>query len=135
MPSTEMAVMITMTLCLLIGFIFILRFFRAWQLHRTLRKAIERDSASAPALIERIEAMETGRSALGNDDRNGMVLIALAVAMAGFAMIAIDDPGVVRLFIGGALFPLLVGAVLLLRRKLLKRELAAEAGLVADRVE
>lgn len=135
MPGTEFVAFITVTLCLLIGFIFIVRFFRAWLLHRTLRQAIERDSAQAPALIDRIEAIESGRSALGNDDRNGMVLIALAIAMSGFAFIAVDDPGVVRLIVGGALFPLLVGAVLLWRRKLLKRELAEEAGLVADSAE
>ena len=75
--------------------------------------------------------MDSGRSALGNDDRNGMVLIALAIAMTGYALIAVDDPGVIRSIVGGALFPLLIGAVLLLRRKLLKRELAEEAA--ADR--
>jgi hypothetical protein len=131
MPSTEMVLMIVITICLLGGLALIVRFLSGWLMHRTLRKAIERDSAAAPALIDRIEAMDSGRSALGNDDRNGMVLIALAIAMTGYALIAVDDPGVIRSIVGGALFPLLIGAVLLLRRKLLKRELAEEAA--ADR--
>ena len=133
MPSTEMVVMIAITLSLLGGMALLVRFLSGWLLHRTLRKAIERDSAAAPALIDRIEAMESGRSALGNDDRNGMVLIALAIAMAGFALIAVDDPGVIRTIVGGALFPLLIGGTLLLRRKLLKRELAEEAALAGER--
>ena len=127
MPSTEMVLLSVITICLLGGLALIIRFLSGWLLHRTLRKAIERDSATAPALIDRIEAMESGRSALGNDDRNGMVLIALAISMTGYALIAVDDPGVIRSIVGGALFPLLIGAVLLLRRKLLKRELAEEA--------
>ena len=127
MPSTEMVVMIAITLSLLGGLALIIRFLSGWLMHRTLRKAIERDSAAAPALIDRIEAMESGRSALGNDDRNGMVLIALAIAMTGYALIAVDDPGVIRSIVGGTLFPLLIFALLLLRRKLLKRELAEEA--------
>ncbi len=133
MPETELIAFITITLCILGGFMLLVRFFSGWQLHHTLRKAIERDSAAAPALIDRIEAIDKGRSALGNDDRNGMVLIALAVAMAGFALIAVDDPGVVRTIAGASLFPLLIGAVLLLRRKLLKRELAEEAAQAGDR--
>jgi hypothetical protein len=133
MPSTEMVVMIAITFCLLGGLVLIVRFLSGWLMHRTLRKAIERDSATAPALIDRIGALDSGRNALGNDDRNGMVLIALAVAMGGFALIAVDDPGVVRTIAGAALFPLLIGAVLLLRRKLLKRELAEEAAGAADR--
>jgi hypothetical protein len=129
MPGSELASIIVAFLCLLVGFIVVVRFFRAWLLHSTLRKAIDRDSAAAPALIDRIGALEANPNPLGNDDRNGMVLIALALAMAGFAIIAVDDQGVIRLIIGGALFPLLVGAVLLWRRKLLKRELAEEAAL------
>ena len=132
MPGSELAAMVTALLCLLVGFVVLVRFFRAWLLHSTLRRAIERDSSAAPALIDRIGAMESGRNPLGNDDRNGMVLIALALAMSGFAIIAIDDQGVIRLVLGGALFPLLVGAVLLWRHKLLKRELAEETGLAPD---
>jgi hypothetical protein len=132
MPGSELAAMVTALLCLLVGFVVLVRFFRAWLLHSTLRKAIERDSSAAPALIDRIGAMDSGRNPLGNDDRNGLVLIALALAMSGFSIIAIDDWGMIRFVLGGALFPLLVGAVLLWRRKLLKRELAEEAGLAGD---
>lgn len=126
MPGTELAAVITAFLCLLAGFIMLVRFFRAWLLHRTLRSAIDRDSAAAPALIERIGALEEGRNPLGNDDRNGMVLIAFGLALVGFGMIGLgNQPDAMRLVASSALFPLLVGAALLVRRKLLKRELAA----------
>lgn len=128
MPGTELAAVITAFLCLLVGFIFLVRFFRAWLLHRTLRKAIERDSATAPALIERIGALEEGKNQLGNDDRNGMVLIALGLALVGFAMIGLGNmPEEMRVVASAALFPLFVGIALLVRRRLLKRELAAAA--------
>jgi hypothetical protein len=128
MPTTELIAVTTAFLCLLVGFVVLVRFFRAWLLHRTLRKAIERDSGAAPALIERIGALEDGRNQLGNDDRNGMVLIAFGLALVGFAMIGLGNrPDEMRVVASAALFPLFVGVALLVRRKLLKRELAAEA--------
>ncbi len=133
MPGSGHAVVIAAFLCLLVGFVVLVRFFRAWLLHRTLRKAIERDSAAAPALIDRIGALEANPNPLGNDDRNGIVLIALGVAMAGFAVIAFgDESDVLRIILGASLFPLLMGTALLVRRKLLERELAAEAATAAD---
>lgn len=134
MPGTELAAFITLTIAGLIGFVVLIRFSRGWLLHRTLRNAIERDSPTVPLLIERIEAMEAGSSLLGNGDRNGLVLVALGLALAGFALVAFGGrPDTMRILFGSALFPLLVGAALLLRRKLLNRELAAEAGQAIDR--
>lgn len=128
MPTTEMVAMIAAFASMLLGFLAIVRFLRAWLLHRTLRKAIDRDSAAAPALIERIGALEDGRNQLGNDDRNGMVLIALGLALVGFAMIGLGNrPDEMRVVASAALFPLFVGIALLVRRQLLKRELAAGA--------
>lgn len=128
MPVTELIGISTAFLCLLAGFIVLVRFFRAWLLHATLRKAIDRDSASAPALIERIGALEDGKNQLGNDDRNGMVLIAFGLALVGFAMIGLGNrPDEMRIVASAALFPLFVGIALLVRRRLLKRELATEA--------
>lgn len=128
MPGTELVAVLAAFFCLLIGFVILVRFFRAWLLHRTLRSAIDRDSAAAPALIERIGALDAARNPLGNDDRNGMVLIAFGLALVGFGMIGLgNEPDVMRIVASAALFPLLIGAALLVRRKLLKRELAAEA--------
>ena len=127
MPGTELAFMLAAVACILIGFIVLVRFFRAWLMHRSLRQAIERDSSAAPALIERIAALDANRGSLDNDDRNGMVLIAFGLALAGFAVVAFGaKPDVLRIILGSSLFPLLVGIALLVRRKLLKRELAAE---------
>ena len=62
-----------------------------------------------------------------------MVLIALGVAMAGFAVIGFgDESEALRIIVGASLFPLLMGTALLIRRKLLKRELATEAATAAD---
>ena len=127
MPATELIVACTALLSLLIGFVVLVRFFRAWLLHRTLRKAIEQNSASAPALIDRIGALDDGRNQLGNDDRNGMVLIAVGLAMIGFSLLG---PGQgsheMQVMASASMFPLFVGVALLVRRWLLKRELAAE---------
>jgi len=132
MPGTELAAILGAFVCLLIGFVVLVRFFRAWLLHRTLRSAIERDSAAAPALIDRIGALEANPNPLGSDDRNGMVLIAFALALAGFALIGLgNQPDTMRVVGSAAMFPLFVGVALLIRRKLLKRELAREAATAA----
>lgn len=129
MPGTELAAVLGAIFSLLVSFVVLVRFFRAWLLHSTLRKAIERDSAAAPALIDRIGALEANPNPLGNDDRNGMVLIAFALALAGFALIGLgNQPDTMRVVGSAAMFPLFVGVALLIRRKLLKRELAADGG-------
>lgn len=131
--AVDILVPIAALLVILGIFVALMRFFSAWQLHRTLRKAIERDSAAAPILIERIEAIEANRNPFGNDDRSGMVLIAFALALAGYAVIALGGDLEEMRHVGAtALFPLFVGAALLLRRKLLKAEIEAEAAWVSD---
>ena len=47
MPVTEMIVGMSAGLFFLVGFVFFLRLLQAWLLHRTVRKAIERDSPMA----------------------------------------------------------------------------------------
>ncbi len=116
MPKEELAALIAMISALLVGFIFLLRFMRAFLLHRTLRKAIETQLPGAGALIERMSELG-GPSGAGNDDRSGLILIALAVGLMGFTMIAIGDWPTQRILFGGSLFPLLVGAVLMWRHR------------------
>jgi membrane associated rhomboid family serine protease len=55
------------------------------------------------------------------DQRLAIILIAIAVAMAAGVMFAVDDPGVIRLGIAAALFPLLIGGALLLNQYLAER--------------
>ena len=131
--ASEILVPIAALLVILGIFVAIMRFFAAWQLHRTLRRAIDRDSAAAPILIERIEAIEANRNPYGSDDRSGMVLIAFALALAGYAFIAWNDDALaMRQMAATALFPLFVGGALLLRRKFLKAELEADAAKAAN---
>jgi hypothetical protein len=89
-------------------------------LHRTLRDAIKNDSAHAGVLADRIGRDDLPRAGTGNDDRTGLVLVAVGVAMAGFSLI-VSDPEWLRYGLGAALFPALVGAALLLRHRLQSR--------------
>jgi hypothetical protein len=116
MPKEELAAVIALTSATLIGFVFLLRFMRAFLLHRTLRKAIEAQLPGTGALIERMSD-PGGPGGAGNDDRSGMILIALALGLVGFTLIAIGDWPTQRILLGGSLFPLLVGAVLLWRHR------------------
>jgi hypothetical protein len=116
---------------LLLAFVYLLRLIQAWLLHRTLREAISRDSPLATTLVDRIGSGDIGappRATIGSDDRTGLVLLAFGLALAGFALV-VGDPDWVRYGLGGALFPVLVGAALLLRHYLLRR--AAERDLAA----
>jgi hypothetical protein len=127
MYITDMIVGLAGGLFMLTAFIYFLRLVQTWLLHRTLRDAIQRDSAVAATLIERIDHSDRGQE-LGGDDRSGMVLIAIGVALIGCALI-VDDPSWERYGIGGALFPILVGLALLVRhlwlRHILERGIAA----------
>jgi hypothetical protein len=120
MPVTEMLVIIGVTGFILSGFFFFLRLIQAWMLHRTLRDAITRDSAVAESLIDRLERGDQRRFELAGDDRNGLVLLAIGVAIAGFALI-VNEPEWLRYQLGAALFPTLVGGALLARHFWLRR--------------
>ena len=87
------------------------RLLRGMIMHRTIREAISRDSAAVPDLLKGIEEAP---SATSNDDRSGLVLIALAAALFLFAVIQ-GDPDDLRNIGGAALFPLFVGMALLAR--------------------
>ena len=126
MPKTELAAVIALTSATLIGFIFLLRLVRAWLLHRTLRRAIETQLPGAGALIERIGELG-GPGGAGNDDRSGMIMMALGVALIGFTSIAIGDWPTQRILLGGSLFPLLVGAVLIWRHRRLTQATLSDA--------
>lgn len=120
MPVTEMITVAAIGLFFLLGFIYFLRLIQAWMLHRSLREAIKQDSAHAGMLVDRIGRGDLSRLEAGTDDRTGMVLIAIGIAIAGFSLIA-NQPDWLRLGLGAALFPTLVGAALLIRHYLLRR--------------
>jgi hypothetical protein len=122
MPYTEMAVSMAIGLFLLLGFIYLLRLVQASMLHRTVREAISKDSVQAGMLIDRIGhgGLKASQTEARNDDRTGLVLVALGIALAGFSII-VGDPEGLRYGLGAALFPGLVGAALLLRHYKLRR--------------
>ena len=118
MPATEMVVMITLFSAVTLGVIQLLRLIGTAVTHATIRKAIDKDPASAEPLLERLAAPPKPPA---DDDRLAIILVALGVAMIGGSLIA-DDTGLwMRYAIGGALFPLLIGAALWLRHYAIER--------------
>ena len=92
------------------------RIIRASMTHRTIRKAINNDSAAVPALLQGIEE----KPATSSDDRTGLVLLALGMATLMFGAIQ-GDADDIRNMAAIAMFPILVGAALLVRHYLLRR--------------
>lgn len=116
-----------------IGLFLLARIIHAFMIHRSVRKAIEAKSGDAGALIDKLNkpyelAGEGPRRAPGGgggDDRLALVLIAIGFAIAGFGLVHGEDE-VIRGSLGSALFPLFVGAALMVSRRLQKREQAEE---------
>jgi len=88
------------------------RLWRAAMQHKTIREAISRDSTAVPELLTVIEPEP--RPAGNNDDRTAMVLIALGLALLGFALIQ-GGVDAMKTMGGASLFPIFVGLALLLR--------------------
>jgi hypothetical protein len=128
MPVMERISDLTAGFMMLVAFIYFLRLMQAWLLHRTLRRAIDRDSALAPTLVDRIGG-DIGAQPVGSgsDDRTGLILIAAGLALGGFSLI-VGDSVWVHYGLGGALFPLLIGGALLVRHYVLRRTADLAAG-------
>jgi len=92
----------------------IFRTLRTYSAQKTLREAITRGVTITPEML--VEAEKTSEPG-ANDLRNGMVLIALALAIAGFGLIQ-GSTDAIKGTAGIALFPLFVGIALLLRLRL-----------------
>ena len=117
MPSTEMVVIVAGFAAMAVSFIAVLRLIGTAILHTTVRRVVDRDPERAQQLIEKL-----GQPAeRGGDDRLAIILVAVGAAMIGAALVAVDDPGMIRVAIGAALFPLLVGGALWLRLFLIAR--------------
>ena len=99
----------------------IFRTIRVHMSQRTLREAVKTGVPISPDMLtEADRAPEAG----ANDLRSGMVLIALALAIAGFGLIQ-GSTDAIKGCAGIALFPLFVGLALLLRLWLVSRRSAA----------
>lgn len=117
MPATEMIVLIAAFSAMVLAAIHALRLLGTLVVHRTLRRAIEVDPASAGPLLE---TLETPREARG-DDRLAVLLIALGIAMVA-ASLVIGDPSWMRYGVAGALFPLILGSALAIRHYIITRK-------------
>ena len=115
----EADIAITIALALAVAFIAgqIGRTLRANATQKTLREAVSRGVPLTPAMLA---SAEMAPAPAANDLRNGMVLIAIALAIAGFGLIQ-GSLDVNRGIFGIALFPLFVGIALLLRLKFERR--------------
>lgn len=93
------------------------RVIRATAVHKTLRQSIEKGQALDPELIDGLDRNAEPGAA---DQRIGFVLVAIALAL--FAAGAINaSPDNFRAMAQIAMFPLFVGAALLLRLRWAKR--------------
>jgi hypothetical protein len=106
-------------LAFLIAFIYFLKLVEAWLLHRSFREAIQRDTGVAGTLLDRLEAGSSSNRQRG-DDRTGLLLIAVGVALIGFTLV-VNDPRWIRYGLGSAFFPTFAGIVLLVRHVWLRR--------------
>jgi hypothetical protein len=107
-----------------LGFVNVLRLIGSAMLHRTLRRALDRDPANAGPLIERLAASGPGDS---DDGRLSAILVAIGIAMIA-ASVVIGDPSWMHYGVAGALFPLIVGTALWLRLFLAARARRRDAG-------
>ncbi|APZ97203.1 hypothetical protein BWQ93_00865 [Sphingopyxis sp. QXT-31] len=125
---------ITMVALFVVGFFLVSRLIHAWMMHRSIRRALEAKSDAVAPLIEKLnkpyehlgpwKASSSTANTASNEDRNGLVLLAIGLAMAGFGLIQ-GDGQTIREAGGAALFPAFVGIALLVRRRL-ARAAAAE---------
>lgn len=86
----------------------VVRWLRLRTLHETLREALRRGEPAPEALLARLD--DTAGAGAG-DGRNGLILIALGLALIGYGALA-DGGANLRQLAGVALFPILVGAAL-----------------------
>lgn len=113
-----------------VGFFLLARLLHAWMLHRSIRRALEAKSDSVGPLIEKLnkpyEHVGGSREVEApGDDRNGLVLLAIGLAMAGFGLIQGHEQ-LIRTAAGASLFPIFVGIALLVRRRLARAAAAEE---------
>lgn len=117
MPATEMVVMVAAFSALLLGFFYMTQLISSGITHRTIRKVAERDPAAVEPLLSQLATTGPART----DDRTGILLIAVGISLV-VATLIIGNQQWVRYGIAGAVFPLIIGAALLVRHRLVERK-------------
>lgn len=123
MPVTEMIMLIAAFAALTLAVVQGLRLVGTLIVHRTLRRAIEVDPASATPLLDKLDEPREQRG----DDRLSVLLIAFGIAMVA-ASLVIGDPRWLHYGVAGALFPLSLGTALGLRVYFLDRARRGDRG-------
>jgi hypothetical protein len=116
MPFTEMVVLIAAFSAMVLGAIHVLRLFGTMIMHRTIRKAIDRDPNAAEPLLTRL----TAPAEATGDDRTATLLIAFGIALVVSSLV-VGDPDWMHYGVAGAVFPLIIGTALWLRHYLINR--------------
>lgn len=77
MPFTEMVVMLALFSAFTLGGVHLLRLIATGILHRTIRKAIDKDPRAAEPLLDQLSIAEPS----ADDDRTAILLIAFGTSM------------------------------------------------------
>ena len=88
----------------------IARMIRTFAVQRTVREALLRGSTLTPELLAGLDEPPPRRAT--GDDRIGIILVAIALAIIGFGVLMNSEDNL-RAMTGIALFPLFVGIALL----------------------
>ncbi|WP_155264248.1 hypothetical protein [Sphingomonas segetis] len=113
----QLILLVAVFSAVVLAFINLMRLIGSAMLHRTIRRALDKDPSRAAPLIERLAAAGPGN---GDDGRLSTILVAIGIAMIA-ASVVIGDPSWMHDGIAAALFPLIVGTALWLRLYLLER--------------
>ena len=116
MPATEMVMLVAAFAALSLIAIHLLRLMTTAILHRTVRRAIERDPAVAESLLGRLSTPPSS----GGDDRTALLLIATGIAIV-VSCLVIGNAELVRFGVAGAVFPLIIGTALWIRDYVVRR--------------
>ena len=117
MPTTEMIAMVAVVAAIALVIIHLFRLVSVNIRHRTLRRMIETNPESAERLLDQVREPAVEH----DDERLGIILVAIGIAMLGASMTAGSVGGWTDYGIGGALFPLIVGIALWWRHARIER--------------
>jgi hypothetical protein len=105
-----MIVMIAVVSAVALSFVHVVRLVGTAIIHKTVRRAVDRDPAAAESLLAELARPRQP----SGDDRLSVILVALGIAMVA-ASVVINDPAWMHYGVAAALFPLILGTALWLR--------------------